>query len=39
MRWAEHVAPMGEKGNAYKILVGKARVKDTSRKTKTYVDG
>jgi hypothetical protein len=23
MRWAGHVAGMGEKGNAYKILVGK----------------
>jgi hypothetical protein len=23
MRWAEHVAQMGEKGNAYRILVGK----------------
>jgi hypothetical protein len=23
MRWAGHVAPMGEKRNAYKILVGK----------------
>jgi hypothetical protein len=24
MRWAQHVALMGEKGNAYRILVGKA---------------
>jgi hypothetical protein len=23
MRWAEHVARMGEKRNAYRILVGK----------------
>jgi hypothetical protein len=23
MRWAGHVAPMGEKRNAYRILVGK----------------
>jgi hypothetical protein len=23
MRWAGHVASMGEKGNAYRILVGK----------------
>jgi hypothetical protein len=23
MKWAEHVAQLGEKGNAYRILVGK----------------
>ena len=22
-RWAEHVAPVGKEGNAYKVLVGK----------------
>jgi hypothetical protein len=27
MRWAGHVAGMGEKRNAYMILVGKAEVK------------
>jgi hypothetical protein len=35
MRWAEHVARMGETGNAYRILVGKARRKEIARKTKT----
>jgi hypothetical protein len=32
MRWAGHVARMGEKRNAYKILMGKPEVK-TTRKT------
>jgi hypothetical protein len=27
MRWAGHVAPMGEKRNAYRILVGKSEEK------------
>jgi hypothetical protein len=27
MRWAGHVAPIGEKRNAYKILVGKPKGK------------
>jgi hypothetical protein len=36
MRWARHVAQMGEKRNAYKLLVGKPEEKRT-RKTKTYV--
>jgi hypothetical protein len=27
MRWAGHVAPMGKKRNAYRILVGKAEGK------------
>jgi hypothetical protein len=27
MRWAEHVARMGEKKNAYRVLVGKPEVK------------
>jgi hypothetical protein len=29
MRWAEHVARMGEMRNAYNILVGKAEGKST----------
>jgi hypothetical protein len=33
MRWAEHVAQMGEKWNAYKILVGKPE--ETTGKTET----
>jgi hypothetical protein len=28
MRWAGHVAQMGEKRNAYRILMGKAEGKD-----------
>jgi hypothetical protein len=35
MRWAGHLERMGEKGNAYGILVGKARRKETTGKTKT----
>jgi hypothetical protein len=35
MRWAGHVARMGEKRNAYRLLVGKARGKESTRKTKT----
>jgi hypothetical protein len=36
MRWAWHVARMREKRNAYRVLVGgKARRKETTRKTKT----
>jgi hypothetical protein len=35
MRWAGHVARMGKKINAYRLLVGKARRKETTRKTKT----
>jgi hypothetical protein len=34
MRWMEHVARMGEKRNAYRLLVGKPEGKST-RKTKT----
>jgi hypothetical protein len=33
-RWAGHVARMGEKTNAYRVLEGKARRKETTRKTK-----
>jgi hypothetical protein len=35
MRWAGHVARMGEKRTAYRLLVGKARGKEITRKTKT----
>jgi hypothetical protein len=35
MRWAMHVARMGEKRNAYRILVGKARRIETTGKTTT----
>jgi hypothetical protein len=35
MSWAGHVARMGEKRNAYRILVGKPERKETTRKTKT----
>jgi hypothetical protein len=35
MRSTGHVARMGEKRNAYRLLVGKARGKQTTRKTKT----
>jgi hypothetical protein len=34
MRWAGHVARMGIKMNAYRLLV-EAREKETARKTKT----
>jgi hypothetical protein len=34
MRWAGHVARMGEKRNAYRLLVGKSEGKAT-RNTKT----
>jgi hypothetical protein len=34
MRWAGHVARMGETRNAYRILVGKARRNETTGKTK-----
>jgi hypothetical protein len=35
MRWAGHVAQMGEKRNAYRLLVGKVRGKETTKKTET----
>jgi hypothetical protein len=35
MSWAGHVARMGEKRNAYRILAGETRRKETFRKTKT----
>jgi hypothetical protein len=34
MRWAEHVACMGEKRKVYRIFGGKAGRKETIRKTK-----
>jgi hypothetical protein len=34
MRWAGHVARMGEKRKSYRILMGKPRRKKTARKTK-----
>jgi hypothetical protein len=36
MRWAGHVARIGEKRNAYRLLVGKTG-KEATRKTKTQV--
>jgi hypothetical protein len=40
MRWARHVARMGEKRNTYyRLLVGKPEGKETTRKTKTQVGG
>jgi hypothetical protein len=35
MRWSGHVARRGEKRNAYRLLVGKARGKETTREIKT----
>jgi hypothetical protein len=35
MRWAGHVGRMGEKRNAYRLLVGKPERRRTTRKTKT----
>jgi hypothetical protein len=34
MRWVGHVARIGEKRNAYRLLVKKNREKDTTRKIK-----
>jgi hypothetical protein len=34
MRWAEHVARMGEKRNAYRLLVGKPEEGRPLRKSK-----
>jgi hypothetical protein len=34
MRWAGHVARMGEERKVYKVLVGEARRKETTWKTK-----
>jgi hypothetical protein len=35
MRWAGRIARMGEKRNAYRILVGKPEGKEITKKTKT----
>jgi hypothetical protein len=35
MRWAGHVARVGEERNAYRLLVGNQEGKETTRKTKT----
>jgi hypothetical protein len=35
MRWVGNVAQMGDKRNAYRILVGNARKKEASGKNKT----
>jgi hypothetical protein len=35
MRWAGHVTRMVAKRNAYRILVGEARRKETAKKGKT----
>jgi hypothetical protein len=35
MRWAVHVTRMVETRNAYRILVGKPKRKETTRKTQT----
>jgi hypothetical protein len=32
MRWKEHVASMGEKRNGYKMLMGKPKWKETTKK-------
>jgi hypothetical protein len=37
LKWAGHVARMGEKRNTHRLLVGKPG--ETTRKTKTYVGG
>jgi hypothetical protein len=34
MRWAGHVARMGEERKVYKVLMGKTRRKETTLKTK-----
>jgi hypothetical protein len=33
LRWARHVTCMGERRNAYRVFGGKARGKETTRKT------
>jgi hypothetical protein len=34
VRWAGHVAQMGEKGNVCRLLVGKPERRETTRKTR-----
>jgi hypothetical protein len=39
MRWAEHVAPIGEKRNAYRLLVGKPEGRrPLGRPRRTWLD-
>jgi hypothetical protein len=38
MRWAGHVAPMGAKRNAYRILVGKPEGKRLLGRPRRWVD-
>jgi hypothetical protein len=38
MRWAGHVARMGEKRNAYRILVGKREGQRQGRPRRRWVD-
>jgi hypothetical protein len=38
MRWAGHAARMGEKKNAYRILVGKPEEKRLGRPRRRWVD-
>jgi hypothetical protein len=35
MKWVGRVTRIGEKRNVYRLLVGKARRKETTRKTET----
>jgi hypothetical protein len=39
MRWVGRIARMGKIRNACMLLVGKTRGKETTRKTKTEMDG
>jgi hypothetical protein len=39
LRWARHVAKMGEMRNAYKILIAKRDEKRLFRETQAYVRG
>jgi hypothetical protein len=35
MKWEGHVARLGERRTAYRVLAGKPRMNETTRKTKT----
>jgi hypothetical protein len=39
IKWEGHVARMGERRTAYRVLAGKPRMKEATRKTKTWVGG
>jgi hypothetical protein len=39
MRWVGHVARIWAKRNAYRILMAKVRMKETTRKTKMSMGG